>query len=136
MCFSRSKSTATQTTASTTVQRDERLAATDRSNVVSAKDGGSAALSVYNYDLSADVAGDALLYNFEATSAVLDFAAGIFGAAVGALDGASERANAFVTGTQAQFADQRETDTKQLLEQVVRIVSIGVAGMVAYQVMK
>jgi len=180
MCFNKSSSSSPQTTKSTTVQRDERIAATDAANVLSVKEGGYGSLSVTNNSLAPQIVRDALEFNGAALNSslsstsdainralnvvaettedafdfsggvtntalnalieggedALDFASNIFNSAIGAVDDGNARANAFVSSTQAQFADARETDTKQLLEQIVKVVAIGTAGLVAYQVMK
>jgi len=180
MCFNKSSSSSPQTTASTTTQRDERIAATEGSNVLSVKDGGYGSLGIANYNLAPEIVRDALQFNSasvknsldfgadainRALSAVtetnndafqfsddvtdralnalieggedaLSFAGDVFSSAIGAVNDGSDRANAFVTSTQSQFAEARETDTKQLLEQLVKMMAIGAAGLVAYQVMR
>ncbi|MBG53994.1 MAG: hypothetical protein CML99_16505 [Rhodobiaceae bacterium] len=136
MCFNKSKSASSQATNSTTVNRDERLAATEGSTITSAKDGSSAYSYVYNYDLSGDVVRDALGFNFETTEEAFGFARGIFDAAIDAVDDVNDRSNKFVSATQAQFAASRETDTKQLMDQLVKVVAITAAGFVAYKVMR
>lgn len=132
MCFKKSSSSASSSQSSS--QEDNRIGAEGGSVVLSVGGENSAgSLAVNNYDTSSEVVRDALGFTETATGEVFDFASGIFAAAIETVQDGNERATQFVSETQAQFADARETDVKQLLEQLVKLAAIGAAGFVAYR---